>query len=163
MQSPIQRTASGGTLPIQRTSSGDRALQRTTSGRSLGDAHHVVELQPLRESGAESSDAAGAPGFAGASPPGGARMPYGSADKPEQANGLLLLHQDNMLPSAVRVRTMLVLNLAFIMERADEAVLPAGAARSSLLHSLCCQLPLLCAQPQSCWRRWHDGADQESM
>lgn len=131
MQSPIQRTASGGTLPIQRTSSGDRALQRTTSGRSLGDAHHVVELQPLRESGAESSDAAGALGFTGASPPGGARMPYGSAEKPEQANGLLLLHQDNMLPSAVRIRTMLVLNLAFIMERADEAVLPAGAAQAS--------------------------------
>ncbi|KAK9838092.1 hypothetical protein WJX81_000768 [Elliptochloris bilobata] len=31
-----------------------------------------------------------------------------------------------MLPSAVRIRTMLVLNLAFIMERADEAVLPAA-------------------------------------
>ena len=132
MQSPIQRTSSGGTLPITRTSSGERTLQRTTPGRTLSDAHHVLELQPLRKSGAESSDASGAPGFAGASPPGAARMPYGSTEKPEQANGLLLLHQDNMLPSAVRIRTMLVLNLAFIMERADEAVLPAGGNHAYL-------------------------------
>jgi len=90
---------------------------------------HVLELQPLRENGQERFDAAGPHGFAaGASPAAAGRLPFGDDDTPELPKNLLLLHTDNMLPTAVRLRTMFVLNLAFIMERADEAVLPAGEA-----------------------------------
>jgi hypothetical protein len=89
-------------------------------------ADHVLELQPLTENGQERFDAAGPHGFAaGASPEAAGRLPFGD-DTPELPKNLLLLHTDNMLPTAVRLRTMFVLNLAFIMERADEAVLPAG-------------------------------------
>ena len=97
------------------------------------DAHQVLELQPLCANGVERSEQShDPPAFAGASPESGMRLLYAD-EKPEQANNLLLLHQDNMLPTAVRIRTMLVLNLAFIMERADEAVLGgAGVARRCL-------------------------------
>ncbi len=105
------------------------------------DAHQVLELQPLCQNGVERSEQShDPPAFAGASPESGMRLLYAD-EKPEQANNLLLLHQDNMLPTAVRIRTMLVLNLAFIMERADEAVLGgAGVARRCLICLQTCHV-----------------------